>query len=86
MLTPTPLLLLTPTLSDRTTDDDESEEDEWDMSEDDRGMSEAVGFLVGNRVKVWWPASKNWYEGVVTDVDQSDCTYEVHYSHDNEYQ
>ena len=66
--------------SDHTTDGDES------STEDERGMSEAVPFSVNNRVRVWWPAAKNWYEGVVTDVSQSDNTYEVHYKHDDEYE
>ena len=48
-------------------------------------MSEAVPFGVSNKVKVFWPAANNWYRGVVTDVDQVDQTYEVHYQHDDEY-
>lgn len=68
----------TPASPDHTTDD-ESDSDE-------RGMSEAVPFGMGCRVKVWWPQAKNWYHGVVTAIDQSDSTYEVHYSHDDEYE
>ena len=48
-------------------------------------MSESVPFLVGTRVKVFWPGTKQWYEGVVNDVDQCDATYEVHYVSDNQY-
>ena len=62
-----------------------SESDESEYSSDERGMSEAVPFGVSNKVKVFWPAANNWYRGVVTDVDQVDQTYEVHYQHDDEY-
>ena len=55
------------------------EESESEYSSDERGMSEAVPFSIRDKVKVWWPAAKNWYRGVVTDVDQVDQTYEVHY-------
>ena len=61
------------------------EESESEYSSDERGMSEAVPFSIRDKVKVWWPAAKNWYRGVVTDVDQVDQTYEVHYQHDDEY-
>jgi hypothetical protein len=60
-------------------------ESESEYSSDERGMSEAVPFQVRANVKIWWPAAQNWYHGVVTDVDQVDQTYEVHYQHDDEY-
>ena len=67
-------------------DDDESSGDVSSIEDDERGMSEAVPFSVDDRVKVWWPAAKNWYEGVVIDVCQSDNTYQVHYRYDDEYE
>ena len=58
----------------------------WDYSDEEHEQhSEAVPFLIGTRVKVFWPGTKEWYEGVVNNVDQADSTYEVHYKYDNEF-
>ena len=67
----------TPVSSDRTTDGTDTETETEDR------MSESVPFGVGDTVKVWWPSPKEWYHGVVTDVDQSDGTFEVHYEDDD---
>ena len=75
-------------VNEPTTDSDSDSSDipVWDYSDEDfERNSEAVPFSIGNRVKVYWPGTKCWYEGVVNDVDQSDMTYEVHYHTDNQY-
>ena len=70
------------------TDNSDSDSDtipEWDCSgEEMERNSESVPFSVGNKLKVFWPGPKCWYEGVVTGVDQCDETYAVHYQYDNE--
>ena len=69
--------------------DPDVDEDDQDSDQDDQDSdrnSEAVPYLVGAKVRVFWPGVGYWYEGVVTDVDQSDATYYVHYKHDDAYE
>ena len=56
-------------------------------SDDDSDRnSESVPFTVNTKVKVFWPGVSFWYEGVVTKVDQSNSTFQVHYKHDDAYE
>ena len=66
--------------------EEESEATECDSDSEEDNQSERVPFGVGDKVQVFWPAVKFWYEGVITEVDQADCTYQVHYKHDDQYE
>ena len=49
----------------------------WDSdTQEEDQQSESVPYLVGDKVKVFWPGAKFWYDGVVTAVDQADGTYD----------
>ena len=34
---------------------------------------------IGDKVDVFWEYETEWFAGQVIDVDDNDCTYEVHY-------
>ena len=61
---------------------------ECDSDSEEDNQSERVPFGVGDKAQAqaFWPAVKFWYEGVITEVDQADCTYQVHYKHDDQYE
>nr|GEY75546.1 phospholipase-like protein [Tanacetum cinerariifolium] len=62
----------------------------WELVEDVSPMldcaqsAEHGEILVGRRIKVWWPADKSYYEGVVESFDRSKMKHKVLYDNGDE--
>ena len=63
-----------------------SDEDDNNSSEETTA-TELIEFdhlFLGDIVEVYWQGEKTWFEGVITDVDSVDRTFEVLYKSDSE--
>ena len=63
-----------------------SDEDDNNSSEETTA-TELIDFdhlFLGDIVEVYWQGEKTWFEGVITDVDSVDRTFEVLYKSDSE--
>ena len=66
---------------------DPSSDSDDNKSSEETTASELIDFdhlFLGDIVEVYWEGEKRWFEGVITDVDAVDRTFEVLYKSDSE--